>query len=176
MTGYDNPPPGQMGVRIQASTDKKKAKRQYEDLMRAGQLDSAMIIGRLTRDRGYHVLSQGMSPTDMTQAIRATVEVLAKVAEEQRLPMAEKTFGLSAGLEVGRAGPALKDRLVTKDAGGLLHPPKGQTFMTCGECQSSSWYMTLDADDQPILMVCTSCQNEVKWRRDVMHQPPRTAQ
>jgi hypothetical protein len=29
--------------------------------------------------------------------------------------------------------------------------------------------MTLDANDQPVLMVCTKCQNEVKMRRDVHH-------
>jgi hypothetical protein len=84
--------------------------------------------------------------------------------------MAEKNFGLSAGIEVGRAGPALKDRAVTKDADGLLHPPKGETFLTCGECQSSSWYITADANELPQRWVCTNCQNEVRLRRDVHHQ------
>ena len=166
---YGNPPPGQIGLRIQITSDRKKAKRQYEELMRSGQFDKAVIIAELTRDRGYHVLSQGMTVDDIPRALLATAEVLKVAVDKERAPRADKIIGVSAGLEVGRAGPALKDRAVTKDADGLLHPPPGQTFMTCGECESSSWYMTLDADDQPALMVCTKCQNEVKWRRDVHH-------
>jgi hypothetical protein len=163
-----------MGVRIQLTSDKKKAKRQYEDLMRAGQFDRAVIIAELSRDRGYHVLSQGMTLDDIPRALMATVQVLNKAAEDQRIPKAGMNFGISAGLEVGRAGPALKDRAITQAADGTLHPPPGQTFMTCGECESSSWYMTLDAQDQPVLMVCTKCQNELKWRRDV-HREGGTA-
>jgi len=166
---YGNPPPGQMGVRIQLSSDRKKAKRQYEELMRSGQFDKAVIIAELTRGRGYHVVGQGMSLDDIPRALLATAEVLKVATAHDNHPRHGKIAGVSAGLEVGRAGPPLKDRAVTKDADGLLHPPPGQTFMTCGECESSSWYMTLDAEDQPTLMVCTKCGNEVRWRRDVHH-------
>jgi hypothetical protein len=166
---YGNPPPGQMSVRIQLTSDRKKAKRQYEELMRSGQFEKAVIIAELTNDRGYHVLSQGMTLDDIPKALFATVKVLDETTKHQQIPRAGMNFGVSAGFEVGRAGPALKDRAVTKDADGLLHPPPGQTFVTCGECESSSWYMTLDANDQPVLMVCTKCQNEVKMRRDVHH-------
>jgi hypothetical protein len=164
---YGNPPPGQMGVRIQLTSDRKKAKRQYEELMRSGQFDRAVIIAELTRDRGYHVLGQGMSIDDIPRALLATAEVLKVAVEHDNHPRHGKIAGVSAGLEVGRAGPVLKDRAVTKDADGLLHPPKGETFLTCGECQSSSWYITCDGFDQPQRWVCTNCQNEVILRRDV---------
>lgn len=170
---FANPPPGQMGVRFQLTTDRKKAKRQYEELMRSGQFDKAVIIAELTKGRGYHVLAQGMSLDDIPKALFATVTVLDAADKDQKIPKAEKDFGFGAGIEMGRAGPAIQQRAVTQDAEGLLHPPPGQTFLTCGECRSSSWYITCDAEGDPTRWVCTHCQNEVALRRDVHHDGGR---
>lgn len=160
---------GGLGIRLQVTANRKKAQRQYEELMRSGSVQSAVVIAELKNGQGYHVLGQGLGLEEVARALMVAAHGVSHAAERQDTPRAGQTFGVSDGLEVGRAGPAIRGEVVKREDGTLV-PPAGETWMTCGECSSSSWYIT-GGDRGVARFVCTRCSNEVKLRHDILHGP-----
>lgn len=152
-------------VRLQASSDRAKAKRQRAELMQSGTVESHVTIAAL-KDGGYHAVSQGMSPDAIADALLAVTQALAHhLAEETAVKLRPVGQTLNPG-EGDYAGPARKVREVATDAAGVLVPPDGENFIRCGECENPGWFIThRNIDDAPTRYVCSKCGNEVKMIR-----------
>jgi hypothetical protein len=169
----DNPPPGHMGVRLQATSDVRKARRQYEELWRKNQIAEAVIIARLTRDRGWHILSQGMKVDAIPMALYACMQGVEKALElhpehghPQEIKLTPHGIGQTLDPDVGREDtqPSIKPEVKTASDGTLI-PPKGETFIRCGECNNPSYFITVfeTGHGLPARLCCTKCGNEVKY-------------
>lgn len=154
-------------VRLQASSDRAKAKRQRAELMQSGTVESYVTIAKL-KDGGYHAVSQGLSPDAIADALLAVTMALEHhLTEETTVKLRPKGIGETMNLGEGDyAGPARKDREVTTDAAGVLVPPEGENFIRCGECDTPGWFIThRNVDDAAARYVCSKCGNEVKMIR-----------
>lgn len=63
------PPEGGMPIRITTVADRRKGLRAYEDLVRKGQIDSALVIAEMTNGRGMQILAQGLTPEEMMRTL-----------------------------------------------------------------------------------------------------------
>lgn len=157
-------------VRFRTSSDRKKALAQYDELRRSGRVARAVVIAEL-KDESYQVLGQGMDPDQIAQSLMVAAEALAHVDKARQAPRPEPHQEPEVrGERVGQTRPVKE---ITLDAGGLMVPPKGETIVSCGECNHPRWYVLHHrADETPARYACAHCGNEVKMLR-VQHEAGR---
>ena len=157
-----NGSPGRL-VRLRTASNKAKAFAQYEELRRSGQVKAAVVIAELN-DGSWQVLGQRMTPGEMAQALVVGAEGLSHVEGNRAVErIVIKPEPHQAPLSTGEtAGLSLKAKAITTDAEGILVPPYGENFISCGECKHPRWYVLhTDADDQISRVACAHCGNEV---------------
>jgi hypothetical protein len=154
-------------VRMRTASDKKKAMAQYDELRRAGRVERAVVIAEL-KDGSWQVLGQGMSPEQIAGALMVGAEALAAVEAKGRELRPEPH------IEPERRGERNLGRVnkpeITKDAEGVLVPPKGENFISCGECAHPHWFVLHHNNtEQMSRMACSHCGNEV-INRQIFHE------
>lgn len=164
------PPGAGRAVRFRTASDKKKALAQYDELRRSGRVARAVVIAEL-KDEGYQVLGQGMDPDQIAQSLMVAAEALAQVDKARQAPRPEPHQEPERRGE--RTGIARAAKEITLNADGVMVPPPGENFVSCGECDHPRWYVLhANADDVPARFACAHCGNEVKMLR-VRHEAGR---
>ena len=148
------------GSRIQTAKNKTKALRQYEALKRSGIVTKAVVIAEL-KGGDFHVLGQDLTPEEMAPLLVVAAEALTQ-ADAGR-----KVVKLVAHVEPGKRGEhnrqAPRAKEITTAPDGSLVPPKGENFISCGECNHPQWFVLHDnATEQLTRYACSHCGNEVK--------------
>jgi ribosomal protein S27AE len=154
-------------VRLQASSDPAKQKRQRQELFNSGSVATHVILAQL-KDGGFHIVSMGMKPEDIGLALVAAAEGLVHHrGQESAIRLRAQGIGETMNPGTGSyAGPARKQREVGTDAAGNLKPPPGESFIRCGECENPGFFIANhEADDTPARFVCAKCGNEIKLLR-----------
>ena len=164
------PPGAGRPIRFRTASDKKKALAQYDELRRSGRVARAVVIAEL-HDESYQVLGQGMSPDQIAQCLVVAAEALAHVDQTRQTPHPEPHQEPEKRGE--RTGIKRASKEITFDAEGVMVPPPGENFVSCGECNHPRWYVLhTNADDVPARFACAHCGNEVKLLR-VRHEAGR---
>jgi hypothetical protein len=148
------------GSRFQTAAEKTKALRQYETLKRSGMVVKAVVIAEL-KGGDFHVLGQNLTPMEMAPLLLVASEALSQ-AEAQR-----RVVKLVARVEPERRGEHNKApsraKRIRKAPDGVLIPPKGENFVSCGECSHPQWHILHDdATDTTTGYACSHCGNEVQ--------------
>jgi hypothetical protein len=146
--------------RIQTAANKAKALKQYEALRRANVVQRAVVIAEL-KDGSFHILGQELTPTEIAPLLLVASDALVQ-ADANR-----KIVRLVAHVEPERRGvhneQAPRRREIKTAADGTLIPPKGENFISCGECSHPTWYVLhYDEHDTQSRIACAHCGNEVK--------------
>jgi hypothetical protein len=153
-------------VRIIASSDKAKQKRQYREFFYSPDRGDFMVIATM-RGGDVHVLGQGMSLADMASALLAAAKGLAFARKmDDRLVL--RAEGIGVTLNPGSTpimGKAVAPAHKTAPDGTLI-PPDGETFLRCGECEAPGFFITQQVDGLAIgRAICARCGNELVMHR-----------
>lgn len=179
-TGRDIP------VRITATTQKFKSRKQYEELVRSGRVKKAVIIALVNETgfpgdegagAGYHVLGQGMTLDEIGDALLAGAHGVSHAAERQRamsfVPGAvgavtsETWTPPSREAELGpQPVTKKKPNELRRRPNGEIDSPPGQHWVACGECGNGT-HMVCETNDTNVttFLVCSRCGNEIKKLR-----------
>lgn len=151
------------GVRVRTAQARDKAITQLAELRASGQVRKAVVIAEM-RDGTLQVLGQELRPDEMAPMLVDAAGGLAHVMGARDEPRLEpREAPLSTGPTVGLT---VQQRGITRDASGILQPPKGETIISCGECKHPRWFATVRlADDSPGRLACAACGNELIWHR-----------
>jgi hypothetical protein len=147
-------------ARLRTAKDRHKALTQYEEMRARGGVASAIVIVQ-RKDGDIEVLAQQMTPMEMGPLLYGAAEALAQAEGQRRI------VRLVAHQEPVKRGehnqqPRRKMEIVA-DAEGNLIPPKGENFISCGECSHPTWFVLhYDVTDTQSRMACAHCGNEVK--------------
>lgn len=147
-------------ARLRTAMDHNKALAQYEDMRARGKVRKAVVI--VERDDGdVEILGNALTPMAMGGLLYIAADALTHADG------ARKVLRLVAHQEPAKRGvhnhgaPGTKE--ITKAADGTLIPPKGENFVSCGECAHPTWFVLHhDADDSQSRMACAHCGNELK--------------
>lgn len=151
-------------VRVRTAAAEAKARRQYEELRDSGRVERAVVIAELAGGE-VAVLGQEVTPHELGRLMVAAAggvgEVLARDrAERSRLRLEPHQEPERRGVHNGH--PAVMRPAVKRDADGIMVPPFGENFVSCGECGHPRWYVLhTNADDQLARYACAHCGNEV---------------
>jgi len=145
--------------RFQTALDRTKALKQYETLRRSGVVTKAVVIAEL-KDGSYHILAQNMRAHEMAPMLVVAAEALTQADADRTM------VKLVAHKEPERRGvhnqskPRAKEIKTGTD--GVLIPPAGENFVSCGECNHPTWFVLHhNADDTQSRIACGHCGNEV---------------
>lgn len=156
--------------RLQTALDRSKALKQYETLKRAGMVTKAVVIAEL-KDGSFHILGQNLLPHEIAPMLMVGAEALAHADENRTLI---KLVALQEPEKRGihnQAKPRQKEIKTGPD--GVLIPPPGENFVSCGECSHPTWFVLHhDATDAQSRLACSHCGNEVVALR-MHHQEGR---
>ena len=145
--------------RIQTALDRTKAMKQYETLRRSNMVTKAVVIAEL-KDGSFHVLGQNLTPEEIAPLLVVGAESLTAVESNRRIVKLVVHQEPEKRGEHNRAKPRAKQ--ITKDAEGVLVPPPGENFISCGECHHPTWHILHYNDsDQTSRYACSHCGNEV---------------
>jgi hypothetical protein len=135
-------------ARLQTAVDRAKALQQYETLRRSNMIVKAVVITEL-RDGSFHVLGQNLTPNEIAPLLMIGADALTHAERNRRIVKLVSHVEPERRGEHNRAKPRV--RAITKDADGVLVPPGGENFISCGECNHPamrsrvSWSLTLPA-------------------------------
>ena len=134
--------------------------RQYEALKRSGIVTKAVVIAEL-KDGSFHVLGQSLTPTEIAPLLVVAAEALTQADADRKI------VKLVSRVEPDKPGTHNAQRARVKEIkvapDGTLVPPKGENFISCGECGHPSWYVLhYDELDTQSRTACAHCGNEVK--------------
>lgn len=145
--------------RLQTAQDGAKALKQYEALRRSNMVRKAVVVAEL-KDGSYHILGQQLVPAEMAPLLMIGAEALAFAdADRQVVKLVARQEPERRGIH-NQSKP--RARAITKDADGVLVPPPGENFVSCGECHHPTWHVLHFNDrDQQSRIACAHCGNEV---------------
>jgi hypothetical protein len=148
-------------VRIRtAATDKRKALDHYQDLRRSGKSVRAVVISEAA-DGSYTVLGQMLKPHEIAELLLVAAKALEQADSERTILKLEVREEPERRGVHNRSKP--REPKITKDPDGVLVPPPGENFVSCGECNHPRWYVLhSDATDQTSRYACAACGNEVE--------------
>lgn len=145
--------------RIQTAVDRTKALKQYETLRRANMVVKAVVIAEL-KDGSFHVLGQNLTPEEIAPLLVVGAECLEQVESGRRIVKLVAHQEPEKRGEHNQAKP--RARQITKNADGVLVPPPGENFISCGECNHPTWHVLHYNDiEQTSRYACAHCGNEV---------------
>jgi hypothetical protein len=146
-------------ARLQTAVDRAKALQQYETLRRSNMIVKAVVITEL-RDGSFHVLGQNLTPNEIAPLLMIGADALTHAERNRRIVKLVSHVEPERRGEHNRAKPRV--RAITKDADGVLVPPGGENFISCGECNHPTWHVLHYNDtDQTSRYACAHCGNEV---------------
>jgi hypothetical protein len=155
-------------ARIQTALDRGKAMKQYEALRRANVVTKAVVIAEL-KDGSFHILGQNLTPEEIAPLLMVGADALVHAEEDRRLVKLVVRQEPEKRGEHNRSKPRARE--ITKNADGVLVPPSGENFISCGECQHPTWHMLHYNDtDTTSRYACAHCGNEVV-NIPITHQP-----
>lgn len=147
-------------VRIRTATNRKKALSQLQELRVAGKVGRALVIVERT-DGDYEVLGQEMKPFEVGQMLAVAAFALQNADEQRTRKVAEQIevpLSWDDSMRGRKRTPEVK-----RDQAGVMQPPEGENFISCGECHHPRWYVLhRTSDDTLARLVCGHCDNEVK--------------
>jgi hypothetical protein len=156
-------------ARFRSAADKSKALHQYQELKRSGRVAKAVVVAEM-KDGSFEVLGQELTPREIGPLLFVAAEALVAADADRKI------VKLRARVEPAkrgeRVGVRLPDREITRAPDGVLIPPEGENFMSCGECAHPSFHVLNFNDDDggvPARLACSHCGNEIKLHR-VMHR------
>ena len=145
-------------ARIQTALDRAKALKQYETLRRSNMVTKAVVIAEL-KDGSYHVLGQNLTPEEIAPLLVVGSEALVQADANRRLVKLVVHQELEKRGEHNRSKPRQRQ---IKNADGVLVPPPGENFISCGECNHPTWHVLHHNDtDTTSRYACAHCGNEV---------------
>jgi hypothetical protein len=155
-------------ARLQTALDRGKAMKQYEALRRANVVVKAVVITEL-KDGSYHVLGQNLTPEEIAPLLMVGADALTHAEANRRIVKLVAHQEPEKRGEHNRSKPRIRE--ITKDADGVLVPPPGENFISCGECNHPTWHVLHHNDsDTTSRYACAHCGNEVKEIR-ITHAP-----
>lgn len=157
-------------VRLRTISEKRASMQAYDALRRTGRVARALVIAEL-HDGGFEVLGQGLTPEQIARSLVVAAGALRHHDASRQAPRPEAH---EQPVAVGeRTGITRGERAIRLDADGIMVPPPGETFISCGACQHPRWYVLhTAADDVPARIACSHCGNEVVMIR-VQHEGGR---
>jgi hypothetical protein len=162
----DQPQPS----RLQTALDRAKAMKQYETLRRSGMVSKAVVIAEL-KDGSFHILGQNLTPAEIAPLLMVGADALVHADADRRIVKLVAYQEPEQRGEPNRAKP--RPRTITQDADGVLVPPPGENFISCGECNHPTWHVLHHNDtDTTSRYACAHCGNEVAEIR-ITHPPGR---
>jgi hypothetical protein len=78
------PPAGGVPIRIKTVADRRKGLKAYEELVRKGQIDNAIVIAELTNGRGMQILAQGLTPEEMMRTLYLATTAVVEADKEHK--------------------------------------------------------------------------------------------
>jgi hypothetical protein len=154
-------------ARLQTALDRGKAMKQYEALRRANVVVKAVVITEL-KDGSYHVLGQNLTPEEIAPLLMVGAEALTQAEANRRIVKLVAHQEPEKRGEHNRSRPRVRE--ITKDADGVLVPPRGENFISCGECHHPQFHVLHhNADDTLARYACSHCGNEIK-NIPILHQ------
>lgn len=150
------PPPTS---RFQTALDRSKAMKQYETLKRSNMVTKAVVLAEL-KDGSFHVLGQNLTPEEIAPMLMVGAEALAHAEDNRRLvKLVAHQEPVRRGIH-NQAKPRRKE--ITTGPDGVLIPPPGENFVSCGECSHPTWFVLHDdSTDAQSRLACSHCGNEV---------------
>jgi len=146
-------------ARLQTAVDRAKALKQYETLRRSNMVVKAVVIAGL-KDGSFHVLGQNLTPDEIAPLLMIAANALTHAESDRRIVKLVSHVEPERRGEHNQAKP--RARAITKDADGVLVPPTGENFISCGECNHPTWHVLHYNDtDQTSRYACAHCGNEV---------------
>jgi len=156
--------------RFQTALDRTKALKQYETLKRSGMVAKAVVIAEL-KDGSYHILGQNLKPHEMAPMLVVAAEALTQADADRTLVKLVAHQEPEKRGEWNRSKP--RTREITTGPDGVLIPPPGENFVSCGECNHPTWFVLHhDGDDTQSRIACAHCSNEVVSLR-ITHESGR---
>jgi hypothetical protein len=147
-------------VRLRTSSDAAKSLAQYEEMRNSDDIAQAMIIAE-KHDGTWVIVGQGMSPAAMGIALMTAAQAVEQATLQGR--EVRLTPHVEPERRGVRSGEKALPRLITKNKDGVLVPPAGENFVSCGECHHPHWFMLHRNDDDSIArFACTHCGNELE--------------
>lgn len=147
-------------ARFQTAAAKAKALKQYEALRRANVVRKAVVIAEL-KDGSFHVLGQELTPAEIAPLLLVASEALVAADADRKI------VRLVAHVEPAQRGihnqhpPRAKEIKTAPD--GTMIPPKGENFISCGECDHPTFYVLhYDELGTQSRISCSHCGNEIK--------------
>jgi hypothetical protein len=158
---------GDYAVRTRTFQDADKGKKVMEEALKDA--PSQALLVTITGDQ-IHVVGAGVRSTELWKLVAIAAQ--ANEAMEKR----QREIRLRPGTEPNEPRPDRSGRkrvpLITTDADGELHTPKGEQFIFCGECGHNTWYVTGRDDGSPGRNACTRCGNEIEYLK-MQHETGR---
>jgi len=163
MTEDTNPQPPGIPIRLRTVSDRKSAFQAYDEIRRTARSDGAVIIARM-HDGSMQVLGNQMPLHEIGEALMAASYAVLRAEEKRTEIRPERHQEPYRRGQHNRNRPA--PRSIKLDADGVMVPPEGENFISCGECHHPRWYCLNRNDDDSISrLACAHCGNEVIQHR-----------
>lgn len=162
---------GDTPIRIRTARARSKARDQLRELLRDTSLVQAVVIA-CNAEGAWTVLAGGCTSRDMAEALMIGTQALDRVLVNEAAQNGaglrlDDTVPVAPGM--GTMGRKRKPGITTDAEGEMVAPP-GESFMYCGECGASRWFVTMmTADNAPGRHACVRCGNEVLYLR-LLHE------
>ena len=147
-------------ARLRTARDENKALLQYEEMRARGGVRKAVVIVERS-DGDIEILGQALTPWMIGRLLFVAAEALEHADNDRKIIRLVAHQEPEVRGEHNRSKPIAKE--ITTAPDGTMVPPKGENFISCGECHHPTWYVLHhDADDRPARTACAHCGNEVK--------------
>jgi len=157
------PPVARQRVYLKTAAMKNRALKQYDDLKRSGAVRKAIVVAELN-DGSFQVLGQMLKPFEMAPLLVVAAEALAQ-ADAERMIVRLEVHEEPAIRGKRNEQPPRRPEIIHK-SDGSMDPPRGENFISCGECNHPRWYVLhYDVMDSLSRYACAHCGNEVKLIR-----------
>jgi hypothetical protein len=147
-------------ARLRTAKEHNKALAQYDDMRAVGRVKKAIVIVE-RHDGDIEILAQFLTPMEMGPLLLAAAQALEHADAGRRVVrLIAHQEPVTRGVH-NQSAPMRKE--ITEAPDGMLIPPKGENFISCGECAHPTWFVLHhDAYDTPSRTACAHCGNEVK--------------
>jgi hypothetical protein len=150
-------------TRLRTLRDRERSFALFDELRRSGRIAKSVIIAEM-QDGSVQVLGMSMTARQIAPLLVIAADALTQADEHRKILRLESHEEPAERGEHNQAAP--REREITTDADGILAPPPGENFASCGECGHPRWYVLGRNGSEAIArLACGHCGNEVKMLR-----------